>query len=459
MKTCLGRRIPILLALGVLVSLAATAPPFGSPGAQGAAIVLATVPSGGTSPGDVAVNPVDNLVYVANFSSGELSILRGEPPFAPVGLPIGIGGYATGVAYDSNGNVVFVADDANAVVKAYLAVDPFNALGATTGTVPKPVKVDVNPNNNRIYVTSLVPSPFQSSVAVFDGTAPNFPFVASLPQPPCAPGFPAGSGPYGVAVNPTTNQIYVTDMPKHQLWVMDGGPPWGCLPPIAVGHAPAGVAYNPANNHIYVTNTASKDVTVIDASTFAVLDPSLAVGDEPRGVAVNAATNRIYVANTSDNTVSVIDGGTDTVVQTVPVGNGPEGVAASPVTNLVFVANAFDDTISVIEDAPAAAPPPQPAPPVPAPAGPTEQLSLQGSACTPVASTYPDATPIATIAGAVTPTGVLESLWEFDGVTWLGYSPQFPAASNLKQMDRLDVVFICIGGSGPGAGTFTRPVI
>jgi hypothetical protein len=59
----------------------------------------------------------------------------------------------------------------------------------------------------------------------------------------------------------------------------------------------------------------------------------------------------------------------------------------------------------------------------------------------------------------VTPPGILESLWEFDGVTWLGYSPQFPAASNLTQMDRLDVVFICVGGSGPGAGTFTRPVI
>jgi hypothetical protein len=62
-------------------------------------------------------------------------------------------------------------------------------------------------------------------------------------------------------------------------------------------------------------------------------------------------------------------------------------------------------------------------------------------------------------AGAVAPPGVLESLWEFDGVTWLGYSPQFLAASNLTQMDRLDVVFICIGSSGPGAGTFSRPVI
>jgi YVTN family beta-propeller protein len=456
MKVHIKRRIPVILALGVLMLIATGEPLASTPTAQGAAIVLATVPSGGTSPGDVAVNPVDNLVYVTNYSTGELSILRGDPPFAPAAPTIDVGGYATGVAYNSNSNVVFVADDANAVIKAYLAVDPFSMLGATTATVPRPVKVAVNPNINRIYVTSSAPSPFQPSVAVFDGTAPNFPFVAYLPQPPCAPGFPADGAPYGVAVNPTTNQIYVTEMRNGQLWIMDGGAPWGCRPPVAVGPGAAAVAYNPVNNHIYVTNVGSDSVTVIDASTLAVLGPSLAVGDEPRGAAVNPTTNHIYVTNMSDNSVSVIDGSTDTVVQTLPVGNGPDGVAANPVTNLVFVANTFDDTVSVIEDVPVASPPPEPAPPA---AETSEQMTLQGGTCTPVASTYPDATPIGDIAVAVAPPGVLESLWEFDGVTWLGYSPQFPAASNLKQMDRLDVVFICIGGSGPGAGTFSRPVI
>ena len=88
-----------------------------------------------------------------------------------------------------------------------------------------------------------------------------------------------------------------------------------------------------------------------------------------------------------------------------------------------------------------------------------EQVSLFGGTCTPVASTYPDATPIATIAGAVTPANVLQSMWEFGGTTWLGYSPQFPAASNLTQLDRLDVAFICVSSSGPGAATFERPVV
>jgi len=431
--------------------LAAGAPPFGPPSAQGAAIVLATVGSGGNGPLNVAVNPDANLVYVTNEASGDLSVLSGQPPFAAVmlSIPVGAGAFPEGVAYNSSGNAVFVADNANDVVMPYLAVAPFNVLGGPIPTGGAPIGVAANPNNNRIYVADEKPD-----VAVFDGTAPGFPFVAFLPQPPCAPGFPAGSHPVGVDVNPTTNQVYVADIGANQLWVMDGAAPWGCLPPIAVGTRPTDVAYNPVNNHIYVANGGSSDVTVIDATTFAVVNPSLAVGSGPWGVAVNATTNRVYVTNGKGNSVSVIDGSTDTVVETVAVGNAPGGVAVNPVTNLIFVTNYNDNTVSVIEDAPAAPPPPPPPPP-----GGMEQVALQGGTCNPVASTYPDATPIATIDGAVAPPAVLESLWQFDGVTWLGYSPQFPAASNLTQMDRLDVVFICISGSGPGAATFTRPVV
>lgn len=91
--------------------------------------------------------------------------------------------------------------------------------------------------------------------------------------------------------------------------------------------------------------------------------------------------------------------------------------------------------------------------------GPTEELSLFGGVCSPVASTYPDATPADTIAGAVTPPGALEALWQMEAGAWLGFSPEFPQASNLTDLAFLDVAFICVGGSGPGAATFTRPTV
>jgi len=149
-------------------------------------------------------------------------------------------------------------------------------------------------------------------------------------------------------------------------------------------------------------------------------------------------------------------------------------VAVNPVTGLVYVASGIwwaTFRVEVFDDSPGAAnlpaasptptplpaPTPTPCPPAPAPppADGMEWVALQCGTCNPVATTYPDNTPIGTIAGSVAPPGELESLWGFEGDTWRGWSPAFPQVSDLTQVDRLDVVFICVDGSA----TFTRPVL
>jgi hypothetical protein len=100
----------------------------------------------------------------------------------------------------------------------------------------------------------------------------------------------------------------------------------------------------------------------------------------------------------------------------------------------------------------------------PAPSGPTltptplpsgmEAVAL-AAGCNPVASTYPDTTPVAEVARVVTPTGTLVSLWKFEGGVWLGYSPDFPQASDLTEVSFLDVAFICVRE----ASDFVRPVV
>jgi YVTN family beta-propeller protein len=295
------RRTSVLAALAVLALLAVGGPVSKPPAAEGAATVIATIPSGGTGPFHVAVNPGDNLVYVTNSGSQELSIFRGEPPYSPATLPISVGGVPAGVAYNSSDNAIFVADSTNNVIVPYLAVAPFTLLGPPMATGNAPLWMAANSATNRVYVANSL----QPDVAVFDGTAPGFPLVASLPQGPCAAAFPPGSSPAGVAVNPATNQIYVAvvNPSGDQLWAMQGDAPWGCLPAKPVGLSPQGVAFNHENNHIYVANSMSNTVTIIDASTFNVLNPGLAVGTYPWGVAVNPTTNRIYVTNSGDNSV------------------------------------------------------------------------------------------------------------------------------------------------------------
>ena len=75
--------------------------------------------------------------------------------------------------------------------------------------------------------------------------------------------------------------------------------------------------------------------------------------------------------------------------------------------------------------------------------------------CNPLASTYPENTAVTTLGAAVSPAGALVSIWKFETGVWRGYSPDYPALSDLSEVDRLDVVFICVDR----AGSFARPKV
>jgi len=121
--------------------------------------------------------------------------------------------------------------------------------------------------------------------------------------------------------------------------------------------------------------------------------------------------------------------------------------------------NCFDAAVTCVSGAGPTPTPPAPTPPTalptttPLPPG-MEAVDL-AAGCNPVASTYPDGTPIQTIAGNVGAAGILSSLWEFQAAAWLGYSPQFSEVSDLTEIDFLGVAFICV--NSPGA--FVRPIV
>ena len=80
------------------------------------------------------------------------------------------------------------------------------------------------------------------------------------------------------------------------------------LDTVAVGQGGAdgggGLAVNPATNRIYVTNVASNSVSVIDGWTNQVRT-TIPVGVDPYGVAANPVTGLIYVANRAGSTLSL----------------------------------------------------------------------------------------------------------------------------------------------------------
>ena len=73
--------------------------------------------------------------------------------------------------------------------------------------------------------------------------------------------------------------------------------------------------------------------------------------------------------------------------------------------------------------------------------------------CSPITSTFPDGTPISQIANGVSPADILGALWRFETGGWLGYSPRFPAVSDLTRTGPAGVLFVCVSASGE----FLRP--
>jgi DNA-binding beta-propeller fold protein YncE len=105
------------------------------------------------------------------------------------------------------------------------------------------------------------------------------------------------------------------------------GPAWVATLdlPGAVSAGEEGIAVNPVTGRVYVTDGAGDQLFVLqDSTTPAQIDlvTTVGVGDNPQGVDVNTETNKVYVANARNpdapyGTVSVVDGANNMVITTV----------------------------------------------------------------------------------------------------------------------------------------------
>ena len=237
---------------------------------------------------------------------------------------------------------VFAAANALAVPFAYITNQNSNnvsvidtATNTVVATIPVgsgPVGVAVNPSGTRLYVTNRG----SGNISVID-TSTNA-VVATIP---------VGSGPVGVAVNPSGTRLYAANFSSNTVSVIDTSTN-AVVATIPVGSAPNDVAVNPSGTRLYVVNHLSSTVSVIDASTNTVVI-TIPVGSVPVGVAVNPSGARVYVTSDFSGKVSVIDTSTNTVFATISVGSRPQGVAVNLFGTRVYAANYGSNTVSVID--------------------------------------------------------------------------------------------------------------
>lgn len=148
-----------------------------------------------------------------------------------------------------------------------------------------------------------------------------------------------------------------------------------------------------------------------------------------------------------------------------PVGGGPSPLALP----LITLVNTQGETISVVvEDASiiigrSAGPPvPTPTPVGGTPAAGAATATPEGydtlllvAGCNFTTNTIPGSTDVRTVAAAVSPPGILDSLWRSGPEGWFGFSPRYPGASDLGELEFAQTLFVCV--SGPGR--FLRPIV
>lgn len=223
-------------------------------------------------------------------------------------------------------------------------------------TIPvgnNPVGIAVNPNTNRIYVSNIN----NNTISIIDGSTNSVVDTISV------------NSPSDVSTNSVTNMIYVVEGQVNHpaISVIDGSTNTIVqtiqIPFTRSGTSAHEIAVNPQTNMIYVTHYSSEHfagsgfdggfVVVINGTTNTYVS-TLSVKGFPNGIAINQNTNKIYIANfaafyNQNDIVSVIDGSTNSVNNEISVPNAPYFVTVNPDTNKVYVTESTGSKLAVID--------------------------------------------------------------------------------------------------------------
>jgi DNA-binding beta-propeller fold protein YncE len=316
----------------------------------------------GSGPGALAIDPVTNTVYVSNFGSastpGTVSVIDAstcnaadQVGCAAVGtlqLPYGNGSYmsidvATDTIYvaaraDSGPDPVFVFNGATCDANQTTGCNQVPAalsVGSSGGAFANSkLDVAVDQATNTIYATNIADlgtTPVGNGVFVFNGANCDAANTSGCGQTPeimtggLSPSGLSNALPWGIAVDQTTDTIYVTlgagGEYASSLWVINGA----------------------------VCNGA-------DVAGCNQVPPTVPTGSNALGLAVDPLTHIVYTANFFDSSLSVIAGaicnrftslGCGLVLPKLPTASFPDSIAIDPAVGTAYVGS-FEFGISVV---------------------------------------------------------------------------------------------------------------
>lgn len=310
------------------------------------------IPSGGNNPVGLVAAPNQKFLYVINqaapssnvveFSIGTDGKLYPENTYPVVQTSDGsvVGSLPTAVAIDPTGSYLYVTFEyqngfsVTSPGPGGVAVYPINADGSLGGPVMNgnlpyfatgnnPVGVVVDPKNDAyVYVIDQEKPADAAPFGVLLTYSRNA-STGALTQVvgPVSGGIQAGTTPAGIAEDPGSNFLYISDETTNQLYgyAATGGVATGTgTPPLVLssspyttGSFPLGVTVDPRGQFVYVANYNSETVSsfainVATGSLSSVAGTAAnAVATGPNCVTIDPALGiYLYTSNNVDGTVS-----------------------------------------------------------------------------------------------------------------------------------------------------------
>lgn len=149
--------------------------------------------------------------------------------------------------------------------------------------------------------------------------------------------------PHAIAVNPTTHWFYAVDQEGDRVLAIA---PDEKISSIAVGREPNAIAIDPSTNRIFVVNAGSGNASVIDGEQNRVI-ATVPTDTRPYAISIDAILHRAYATNTFSDKITAIDGTTNTAKQ-LPFGS-KDFVETDARRHFAFFTSYEDPALTIID--------------------------------------------------------------------------------------------------------------
>lgn len=328
-----GRVLRHLCALMLLTAV------FGMPaGGVGAATattaeVVATIQVGPT-PFGINVTPDGSRVYVSNSTGGSVSVVDTASRSVSSTITANVGTTPVGISIDAGGTYAYVANyGAGTVTRITVssgATSSIDVSGAIGGVCANLLNIALSPDGATLYAACQDQNRVVSAPVSGGGGNVLMSVHATAPT--------------DVALSSDGSTLVSSLSQSNQAFIVDGAGSGF----VSVTTGPYAVAVSPTSGLAYLAGQTSGAISVVDTASRSTVGSTISVGGHLSDIAITPDGTTALVSVLDQDVVRMVSLSTGEVIGTIPVGDGPQSLTISHDGRYAYTANRYDNTVSMI---------------------------------------------------------------------------------------------------------------